>query len=119
MLAVWRRALPAGALLVAAAGAPSDRRAAEDVFAAARSMARRAADLGADALLVHPPSAFRERADRDALILDYHSAAAEAGLPLVAFYLYEAAGGISYTPELLARLLGTTRGPGREDRHAR
>ena len=69
-------------------------------------MARRAADLGADALLVHPPTAFRERADRDILVLDYHSAAAESGLPLLAFYLYEAAGGISYAPELLRRLLG-------------
>ncbi len=69
-------------------------------------MARRAADLGADALLVHPPTAFRDRPDRDALILDYHSAAAEAGLPLVAFYLYESAGGITYSPELLAELLG-------------
>ena len=68
-------------------------------------MARRAADLGADALLVHPPTAFRERPDRDALILDYHSVAAEAGLPLIAFYLYETAGGISYPPELLAELL--------------
>ncbi len=39
------------------------------------------------------------------MVLDYHSVAAEAGLPLIAFYLYEAAGGISYRPELLARLL--------------
>jgi 4-hydroxy-tetrahydrodipicolinate synthase len=106
VLTVWRRALPADAVLVAAAGAPVDRSAVKDVLAAVRCMAGRAAGLGADALLVHPPSAFRERADRDALILEYHSAAAEGGLPLIAFYLYEAAGGISYTPDLLACLLG-------------
>ena len=67
-------------------------------------MARRAADLGADALLVHPPAAFRDDPTAT-LILDYHSAAAEAGLPLIVFYLYEAAGGIAYSPELLADLL--------------
>jgi 4-hydroxy-tetrahydrodipicolinate synthase len=106
VLTAWRRGLPVGAFLIAATGASADRRAVADVFAAVRSMARRAAGLGADALLVHPPTAFRERADRDSLILDYHSVAAEAGLPLIAFYLYEAAGGISYSPELLARLLG-------------
>lgn len=68
-------------------------------------MARRAADLGADALLVHPPVAFRDHPDRDVLVLEYHSRIAEAGLPLVLFYLYEDAGGISYRPELLIELL--------------
>jgi 4-hydroxy-tetrahydrodipicolinate synthase len=105
VLAAWRRALPAGATLVAAAGARPDRRSPAEVLAAVREMARRAADLGADALLVHPPAAFRERPDRDRLILDYHSAAAETGLALVVFYLYEAAGGISYPREVLAALL--------------
>lgn len=105
VLSAWRRSLPAGTVLVAAAGARADRRSPDEVFAAVRSMARRAADLGAHALLVYPPMAFRALADRDALILDYHSVAAEAGLPLVAFYLYEAAGGISYPPGLLATLL--------------
>jgi 4-hydroxy-tetrahydrodipicolinate synthase len=105
VLSVWRRILPAGTTLVAATGARADRRDPNEVFAAVRSMARRAAELGADALLVHPPTAFRGLADRDALILDYHSAAAEAGLPLLLFYLYEAAGGISYAPGVLANLL--------------
>ena len=44
-------------------------------------------------------------ADRDTLILDYHAAVAEAGLPLILFYLYEEAGGISYSPDLLRKLL--------------
>lgn len=105
VLSAWRRALSPGRVLVAAAGSRGDHREPGSVLDAVRRMARRAADLGADALLVHPPTAFRERDDRDALILDYHSAAAEAGLPLVAFYLYEAAGGISYSPECLATLL--------------
>ena len=33
-----------------------------EVFDAVRKMAGRAADLGADALLVHPPTAFRDGA---------------------------------------------------------
>jgi 4-hydroxy-tetrahydrodipicolinate synthase len=68
-------------------------------------MARQAHDLGADAVLVHPPAFSRDREDRDALILDYHAAIAEAGLPLLLFYLYEAAGGVRYEPELLKQLL--------------
>jgi 4-hydroxy-tetrahydrodipicolinate synthase len=68
-------------------------------------MARLAAERGADAVLVHPPVAFRGRADQDRLVLQYHAAIAEAGLPLILFYLYEAAGGISYGPQLLAELL--------------
>lgn len=105
VLSAWRRALPEGRFLVAAAGAGPGSRGTADVLGAVRSMGRRAADLGADALLVHPPSAFRGRDDRDPLIRDYHAAAAEAGLPLVVFYLYEAAGGIAYPPEVLAGLL--------------
>jgi 4-hydroxy-tetrahydrodipicolinate synthase len=105
VLSTWRRALARDQALIAATGARADRREPAEVLAAVRSMARRAADLGADALLVHPPTAFRGRADRDSLTLDYHSTAAEAGLPLIVFYLYEGAGGISYPPELLARLV--------------
>jgi 4-hydroxy-tetrahydrodipicolinate synthase len=105
VLSTWRQALAADAVLIAAAGARADRHGDAAVSDSALAMARRAADLGADALLVHPPVVFRERADRDRLILDYHARVAEAGLPLVLFYLYEAAGGISYSPDLLAVLL--------------
>ncbi len=105
VLAAWRRALPTDCVLFAAAGAPKSTRGTGAVIAAAHSMARRAADNGADAILVFPPLAFRDRLNRDTLILDYHARIADAGLPLVVFYLYEAAGGISYSPELLALLL--------------
>jgi 4-hydroxy-tetrahydrodipicolinate synthase len=105
VLSTWRRALSNEHILVAATGAAADHLSPGEVFDATRRMGRRAADLGADALLVYPPTAFRERPDRDALILDYHAAAAEAGLPLIAFYLYEAAGGISYPRQVLAELL--------------
>jgi 4-hydroxy-tetrahydrodipicolinate synthase len=105
VLRVWRSALSADCCLIAAAGAPPGELSVSLVMSAAKAMAQQAAELGADALLVHPPVAFRERPDSDALILDYHSRIAEAGLPLVLFYLYETAGGISYRPEILIELL--------------
>src|SRR5208282_3644246 len=43
--------------------------------------------------------------DSEALIVDYHSAIAEVGLPLILFYLYEEAGGVRYGTETLSRLL--------------
>jgi 4-hydroxy-tetrahydrodipicolinate synthase len=105
VLSTWRRALPEGRVLIAAAGAPREEISISGVIAAACSMARRAADFGADAILVHPPVHFRERPDRDACVLDYHFKIADAGLPVVLFYLYEAAGGISYSSEVLHTLL--------------
>jgi len=105
VLKTWRRVLPGESVVIAAAGAPSAARPPSEVIARAQEMARRAADLGAGAILVHPPASFRDHPDRDALVLDYHARIAEAGLPLVLFYLYEAAGGISYRLEVLAELL--------------
>jgi 4-hydroxy-tetrahydrodipicolinate synthase len=105
VLTAWRRGLSGGRYVIAAAGAPARVRQPEQVLQAARAMAEHAADLGADAVLVHPPGAFRGAADQDRLIGEYHAAVAEAGLPLVLFHLYEAAGGIAYGERVLAELL--------------
>jgi len=105
VLGAWRRGLPGDRLVIASAGGTPRERDPGRVLDSARAMARQAAELGADALLVHPPAAFRGRADRDRLVLLYHSAVAEAGLPLILFSLYEAAGGVAYTPQVLAELL--------------
>jgi 4-hydroxy-tetrahydrodipicolinate synthase len=105
VLGVWRRALGGAGILIAAAGARPECHTPAEVLDSATAMARRAAELGADALLAHPPAAFRAHEDRDRLILDYHARLAEAGRPLILFYLYEAAGGIAYRPELLGALL--------------
>ena len=71
----------------------------------ALAMAGDARDGGASALLVHPPTPFRDSpAHREASIVDYHRQLASVGVPLILFYLYEAAGGISYSPELLGQL---------------
>jgi 4-hydroxy-tetrahydrodipicolinate synthase len=109
----WREALP-GKLLVAGAGAPPARfrrgpRGDRAYLDHARAMAELAATSGADLALVFPPLRFRERAPRDRrrLIAAYHAAVARAGLPAIAFYLYAAAGGVSYTAGELADILAT------------
>jgi 4-hydroxy-tetrahydrodipicolinate synthase len=105
VLRLWRAGLPSECGLVAAAGASTTASEPAIILREAQQMARLAADLGADAVLVHPPRAFRGREDQNQLVRDYHEAIAGAGLPLILFYLYEAAGGISYPPSLLRDLL--------------
>jgi len=80
VLATWRAGLP-GKTIVAGANAVS--------------MAREAKQGGADALL-----AFPRRDDA----VGYHAALA-AELPVIAFYLYEAAGGVSYDDATLQAIL--------------
>ena len=109
VLTTWRRILTDDHYLIAAAGARGTHLDSSEVIESARAMAQRALDLGADAILVHPPLAFRDSDDRDRLILDYHTTIADVGLPLILFYLYEAAGGVSYSPDLLRSLLGLPR----------
>jgi 4-hydroxy-tetrahydrodipicolinate synthase len=105
VLECWRQCMPAPRLVVAAAGSSPGLADPAQVILRARAMARQALGLGADAVLVHPPTAFRDRPDRDSLVLEYHAAIAEVGLPLILFYLYEEAGGVRYGTETLSRLL--------------
>ena len=105
VLECWRNSVPAPRLVIAAAGGSPGVADPGQVILSARSMARQALDLGADAVLVHSPTAFRDRPDRDTLVLDYHATIAEVGLPLILFYLYEEAGGVRYGTETLSRLL--------------
>jgi 4-hydroxy-tetrahydrodipicolinate synthase len=105
VLAAWRDGLVPPRLVIAAAGGTHGLRRPDEVFASAVAMARQAAELRADALLVHPPVAFRGHRDQDRLILEFHAAVAEAGLPLILSYLYQTAGGIAYGPHVLAQLL--------------
>jgi 4-hydroxy-tetrahydrodipicolinate synthase len=103
VLADWRAALPHG-VVVAGAGS---RRADDPARATADAveMAERAAALGADAVLAYAPVWLRAREGRDELIVEHHRRLAAVGLPLILFYLYEEAGGISYAPSVLDELL--------------
>jgi 4-hydroxy-tetrahydrodipicolinate synthase len=105
VLECWREAVTPPRFVIAGAGGDPGSADPGPVMIAASRMARQAANLGADAVLVHPPVAFREHPHRDALVLEYHARIAEEGLPLVLFYLYEQAGGLPYGSTLLAQLL--------------
>ena len=100
----WRQAL-AGKPLIAGVGARSKDSNPRQATNATLSMASAAAEYGADALLVYPPSWLKDNQQRDSLIVEHHRHLAELGLPLVLFYLYEAAGGVCYTTEVLDELL--------------
>ena len=97
----WREAL-AGKPLIAGVGARAD---SQEATSATLAMAQAAADYGADALLVYPPSWLKHHEQRDSLIVRHHEQLSKLGLPLVLFYLYEAAGGVCYTKTVLDELL--------------
>lgn|GEM_PF-293547 len=67
-------------------------------------MGEEALELGADAFLVHPPSLYKWMEGRDRLIIEHHRRIAELGAPIILFFLYEDAGGLSYTPSVLKEL---------------
>jgi len=103
VLGSWREALPDN-LVIAGVGA-RDVTQPDDGTARTLQMAEKAARLGADALLIYPPTWLREHPLGDQLILAHHKRVAEIGLPLILFYLYEDAGGVTYRPNLLDELL--------------
>jgi len=96
----WREALT-DKIVIAGVGSPNKEQATKETL----EMASRAIVSGADAVLVYPPSWLKETSSRDALIIEHHARLAELGVPLVLFYLYEAAGGISYNLDVLDELL--------------
>jgi 4-hydroxy-tetrahydrodipicolinate synthase len=100
----WRSGL-AGKPIIAAVGPTTTERRPDRVIASARALAFAAVEEGMNALLAMPPTLFRGLAEGEMLILEYHSAIAEAGLPLILLSLTEGAGGINYNPQTLAQLL--------------
>jgi len=98
----WREALPEKLVI---AGVGSHDANLEHATASTLQMAENAARLGADALLVYPPTWLREHPQRDELIAEHHRRVAAVGLPIILFFLYEAAGGISYSRAVLDEML--------------
>jgi len=100
----WRTALPEKAV-IAGVGHSTEVLTPEQATSLTVRMAETAAELGADALLAYPPTWLREHRLCDELIIEHHRHLSQVGLPLVLFYLYEAAGGISYSSAVLDELL--------------
>jgi 4-hydroxy-tetrahydrodipicolinate synthase len=101
VLQSWRAALP-NKTIVAGVGA---RLGDQDHSSSCMKMAESAALNGADAFLVYAPTWLREARDLDRAIIDHHAQLSAVGVPLILFYLYEEAGGLSYSSDLLDELL--------------
>ena len=100
----WRQAI-GDKPLIAGVGARKKESDPQVATSATLTMASAAADYGADALLVYPPSWLKHHEQRDSLIFQHHEHLSKLGLPLVLFYLYEAAGGVRYTTNVLDELM--------------
>jgi 4-hydroxy-tetrahydrodipicolinate synthase len=99
----WRDALAAKTVI---AGVGSrENGSSEQCTSRTLQMAETAAELGADAVLAYPPTWLRNDPMQNQLIVEHHRRVSAVGLPVVVFYLYEAAGGISYDADLLDQLL--------------
>ena len=104
VLQQWRQGV-ADKPLIAGAGSRSRQSTPAEATSATLSMAAAAADYGADALLVYPPFWLKDHEQRDSLIVEHHERLSRTGMPLIVFYLYEAAGGVRYNATVLNELL--------------
>lgn len=105
VLESWVKGLGPDKLVVAGVGGSPEHRAEfSSYMESGLQMARDAVDYGAQAFLVHPPRLFHHVADKHVLVLEYHQQLAALDVPLIVFYLYEAAGGILYSPPTLREL---------------
>ena len=106
VLRSWRSGLGKDKVIVAGVGGTSGGAADPSAYIdSAVAMAESALQGGADAFLVHPPSALgKQRVDQE-LISKHHERLASLRAPMIVFYLYEAAGGISYSVDLLRRIM--------------
>ena len=108
VLQAWSRGLGPDKLIIAGVGgAPASATTFSAYVDSALEMANDALQHGAHAFLTYAPSPLRKIAaegELDKLVVDYHWKLASLHAPLILFYLYEAAGGISYSPEVLRPL---------------
>jgi 4-hydroxy-tetrahydrodipicolinate synthase len=105
----WREAFP-DKLIIAGVGANITEclkceNPEEEYTRRSVAMAVKAKELKADAVLLYAPNIFKNKENMEEKIVNYHKEIAKAGLPIVLFYLYEEAGGISYSKNVLNELL--------------
>ena len=106
ILEVWNQHRPAGKSIIAAVGAPKTANDFASALSATRDMAQQASDLGADALMIHPPVFLKNDEQVWQKCFVFHREVIESvQIPSVLFYLYEEAGGLSYPNDLLDELL--------------
>jgi 4-hydroxy-tetrahydrodipicolinate synthase len=106
VLQAWRDGLGREKVIVAGVGATSGAATTPAAYMdSAVAMAESALQGGADAFLIHPPSPLGKQSAGEELVLKHHERLASLRAPMIVFYLYEAAGGISYSVDLLRRIM--------------
>jgi 4-hydroxy-2-oxoglutarate aldolase len=95
VIAAAREAVPCDRVLLAGTGRESTR--------ATIAASRRAASLGADAVLVRTPSYFKSRMTHDAFVAHYTAVADAVPVPVL-LYNYPAVTGVNLLPETVGRL---------------
>ena len=95
VLAAVRESMPPGKTLIAGTGRESTK--------ATMAASRRAASLGADAVLVRTPSYFKGRMTPDAFLRHYLAVAEDSPVPVL-LYNYPAVTGVSLQPDTVGRL---------------
>ena len=95
VIAAVRDEVPRDRLLIAGTGRESTR--------ATVDASRRAAALGADAVLVRTPSYFKPRMTPDVFVRHYTAVADALDVPVI-LYNYPAVTGVTFTPDTLGRL---------------
>jgi len=106
ILKLWREILPEK-VIIAGVGSKMKKVKFGDIDAYvddAKAMAQEAKVEGADYLLAFPPTPLKKLVRGEDLIIRYHKELGQIGLPVILFYLYEKAGGLSYSEEILKRL---------------
>ncbi len=97
VIAAARDAVPRDRLFLVGTGRESTR--------ATIDASRRAAALGADAVLVRTPSFFKPRMTPEAFVAHYAAVADAVRAPVI-LYNYPAVTGVTFTPDAIARLAG-------------
>jgi len=106
ILSLWHSNLEKERLIIAGVGARGEESLSEKEYLVnTAQMLQDAVDGNADFILPYPPARFRDHPQRERKILGYYRLVASAKIPMILFYLYEAAGGIEYSIDFLKRLL--------------
>ena len=106
ILALWRSNLGENQIIVAGVGTRADESLPEKEYPMnAAQMLQDALEGRADLIMPYAPVRFRDHPQKERKILGYYRLMASASIPMILFYLYEAAGGIEYSKDFLKRLL--------------
>jgi 4-hydroxy-tetrahydrodipicolinate synthase len=106
ILSLWRAGLAKEHLVIAGVGSRGDESLPEkEYLMKTAQMLQDAVDGKANLILPYAPVQFKNNSQRARKILGYYKLIASARIPIILFYLYEAAGGIEYSKDFLKRLL--------------